>query len=214
MDFKRWIDALLGSGCAACGARLEVGLSRPLCAVCGPTALSGPGLCVIALGGASVPLGASWAYGGAVAEAITSMKFRRQPPRIDWLVAELARLCGALDLPEGAALVAVPPQRARLIERGFHLPDLAVALLARQTGMAQLWALTRTDAHLPRAVCPDSRPRFQARQRGGGRSVVLVDDVVTTGTTLGAAHAVLCAAGFVVGGALCLADAGVATRGQ
>ena len=108
---------------------------------------------------------------------------------------------GALDL---GRLVPVPLHPRRLRKRGFNQAELLAAAVSRRTGLA-------VDACLERAgpsatqVGRDRSERLVAPAgtvgiRAGAvlpRNAILVDDVGTTGGTLGA-----CAAALLGGGAL------------
>ncbi|MFQ5768350.1 MAG: ComF family protein [Acidobacteriota bacterium] len=106
------------------------------------------------------------------------------------LLAAAARasgICRDIDL-----LAAVPSHGRRVRQRGFDAPHLLARGLARRLrlpGPARL--LIRTDRQQPRsrskqAFCPDGRFRLRRRaaQRIPGKTVLLLDDIFTTGTTL------------------------------
>jgi ComF family protein len=113
----------------------------------------------------------------------------------DDLARPLGRLLAASvpDLPAGALAAAVPLHPRRLRERGYN----QALLLARAAGVrwgvpAVTGLLVRTTATRPQARLPDTRRRDNV---GGAfavpepapvrnRSFILVDDVVTTGSTL------------------------------
>ena len=114
----------------------------------------------------------------------------------------LAAPLGGLLIPQGLALaprfnriIPVPPSSRRLVERGFdHTAHLA-APLARALGLGppprfqpKLLARTR---HTPEQAGLDqpSRSRnlfgaFVAQPSVAGHSILLIDDVMTTGSTL------------------------------
>ena len=196
-------------------------LAPPRCAACddgvGRLAVFCPA-CAATVEPASLPPRdglCAFAYGGAVAQAITRMKYEARPdlarPLGDLLWRALAPHAGAL---RGALVVPVPLHASRLAERGFNQSALVARRLARGLGapflpraLARLrdtprQALLDREARL-RNVARSFRLRDPARVRG--RHVLLVDDVRTTGATLEA-----CARALREGGAARVTPAVVA----
>lgn len=121
--------------------------------------------------------------------------------------AETAARMMARHLPDGADLLApVPLHRWRIWARGFNQAALIAQGLARVSGVkAELDLLRRVKATPPlRGMGPRGRAKTVAgafalapgaRERVKGRSVVLVDDVYTSGATTDACVRVLKRAG-------------------
>jgi ComF family protein len=95
-------------------------------------------------------------------------------------------------LAEGCVLVPVPLHPRRLRARGFNQSELLARELARRAGRPLVCgALVRRADTPPQTGLPAARRRanlrdaFAVRRRGAvaGRTVVLVDDVLTTGST-------------------------------
>lgn len=187
--FAGLASAVLPPSCAACGA-----LGRePFCVLCSDALEPAP---PFAIEGADVSV-AVWLYGGPVASAIHHLKYHARP--------ELGRSLGlALRAPIDAlgavdAIVPVPLSRRRLVERGYNQARELVRPLRRPT----LARALRRDDHAREQVGLDRAARLENLARAftpgsddvRGLSVLLVDDVVTTGATAAAATAALRAAG-------------------
>jgi ComF family protein len=107
-------------------------------------------------------------------------------------------------LTAGADLVPVPLHPRRRRERGFNQAELLALALARGTGLEVSPGLLvrRRDTSSQAGLSAASRRRnvtgaFAARHRPRlvGRTLVLVDDVITTGATAAACARVLKQAG-------------------
>lgn len=120
-----------------------------------------------------------------------------------WRVtAQLARaMTGLGPLAEGIILVPVPLAPKRLAMRGYNQAERLAAALGALTGhpVADAALARRRETPTQTALTPEERRVNVAGAFAGegiaGRSVVLVDDVLTTGATLGACAEALMAAG-------------------
>jgi ComF family protein len=137
------------------------------------------------------------AYEGTLREIVHALKYDGRPT-IARHLARRMRSAGAEVLSGADLVVPVPLHRSRQRTRGFN----QARRLARHLGVPMLEALVRTRKTASQADLPASRRQTNVRgafawRRGDleGLTVVLVDDVCTTGATLQACAAVLMAAG-------------------
>jgi ComF family protein len=118
----------------------------------------------------------------------------------------LAR-AGAELLADAELITPVPLHRWRLLKRGYNQSAILARALARQTGLAfvpdllQRQRATRSQqglsgqARLENVTAGAFRVHPWHRGRVDGRRVVLIDDVLTTGASVGACARVLRRAG-------------------
>ena len=188
--------------CAPCRARIRR-LEEPLCQRCGVELASPRRECGCRARLKSLTrLRSAVAYEGPVEAAVHRFKYE------GWrkLAAPLAQLLAERLAVEGVAarwIVAVPLHPDRMRQRGFNQAELLAAQLrARMALNAPDGGLIRTRATPPQ-VGRDRLRRFEnvkdAFAWGGsplrGESILLIDDVATTGATLDACANVLRRAG-------------------
>jgi ComF family protein len=217
--------------CARCWERLER-IAPPVCGVCGLPLGTGfgerPAVLAAAVHDPLPRCGACRAqppayryaraparYEGAVRDALHALKFdgRRSMARpLGALLAESEDL--GVPRPAIDLLVPVPLHRARRAERGFNQAEL----LARELGRA--WSvpvaadvLARARATRPQTELGGTERRRNVRgafalarpERVAGRHVLLIDDVLTTGTTVAECARAVRAAGASAVGVLTVA---------
>ena len=171
------IEFLGDSGCSTCGLPLEA-TEAELCGVCiaKPPRIART-RSAVAYGELSRSIAIRLKYGRKVALARTMARFMAPLVRRD---------------EEGAILVPVPLHRSRLWNRGFNQSALVASELCRATGLPSqprlLRRVRRTPALKGMSVSQRRRTvsgafRVDPAVDLEGRTVVLVDDVLTTGST-------------------------------
>ena len=233
--WRPWITAALDLVfpplCPVCREMLGAGRRDPLCGACwkGMDRI-GPPWCRCC----GIPLGieglcgwcrerrprfayarAAARYGGLVRDAIHAFKFGGRRGLAEPLGDLLAGL-GLSALPGAApdSLVPVPLHHRRERERGYNQALLVARRLERAWGVPVVTdALVRLTATAPQthldapARRRNVRKAFAVRRPEAiaGRHVVLVDDVLTTGATVGECARVLTRAGASIVGVLTIA---------
>lgn len=187
---RAFLDAFLPASCVGCDAGVDAGF---FCRPCADT--------LVDAGPADVV--AAYAYGGAIAAAVRRAKLSSDGAAVAALRALAAsspRLVDAARAVDGVAYVPAHPLRRAL--RGYDLPALLASSIAAAAQRPVVDALRagRFDARMARGADRAARAglvagRFLVAGEIRGRSLLLVDDVTTTGATLGEAAQALEAAG-------------------
>lgn len=220
---RRVVDFALPPRCPGCGLIVQeehsfclecwsqlVFLGEPCCARCGlPFEHDG--------GGSDAECGAclaepprfdsaraAVAYGEIPRKVALKLKYGGRPGVAETMARLMAR--HLQDGGGGALLAPVPLHRWRIWKRGYNQAALIASALSRRSGAPlalDLLERTRATPYLrgmgPRERAATVRGAFRvpARRREalGGRDVILVDDVFTSGATAGACASVLKRAG-------------------
>jgi ComF family protein len=202
-----WIAGIVAPlRCAACDA-----LGSSLCESCSAACSNHGPVTRAAKSGApfTVALGP---FGGALARAVRHIKFGGR--------RDVARTLGGLlagYIAFGAdVIVPIPLHPARLRERGFNQAALVADAVAATLGIPiETEAIQRINATAPQSRLPLAARRANVRGAFGagprasevfGRRVLVIDDVVTTGSTLTSCADSLyaCGAEEVIGAALAI----------
>ena len=155
----------------------------------------------------SDPLPVAWTeawghYRGALERVLHAFKFQRH----DWFAEPFADALHDLVLARGPAafdaVVPVPMSRAKIRRRGYNQAELLSRALARRLGLRCDTTLLskrlerRTQSKLTKTErAANVRGAFTASARSASKSILLVDDVCTTGETLRACAAALLGSG-------------------
>lgn len=133
-------------------------------------------------------------YRGALRKLVHFFKFQGMTPLARPLGAWMARAAVAEEMAGCDAVMALPLDPARLRSRGYNQAELLAREVARRLGRPLLrGACRRVRATAPQAGL--TRAQRQENVRGAfaaeeklvaGRTLLLVDDVMTTGATLNA----------------------------
>jgi len=141
-------------------------------------------------------------YRDALERVLHAFKFQRH----DWFAEPFADALRDLVVARGEstfdAVVPVPMSRAKLRRRGYNQAELLARALARRLRLRCDMSLLakrldrRPQSTLARAErAANVRGAFKASERSKSKSILLVDDVCTTGETLRACAAALLRAG-------------------
>ena len=151
-------------------------------------------------------LGAAVPYAGAVAALVRAMKFGRSKNAAGPLVGFMKEYVASLGVAwDGALVMPIPLSKKRFRERGFNQAELLARALAGHLGLKiDLEAFIRHRHTRPQTEMKSAEERstnlhgcFSVTDPAlvRGRTIVLVDDVTTTGATLLEAARTLRAAG-------------------
>lgn len=187
--FGDLLDTLLPARCPGCGRR-----GAPICDRCARTLKPAPH--------APPPSPVAWwtacfAYDGVARELVARAKYRNERRFLVLVAGELAQACAATPFP--IDLVTWAPASARRVRaQGVDHGELLARAVARLIGVRAASGLQRDPG--PPQTGLDARarhlgPGLRAARNFDALSLLVIDDVATTGGTLAAAARALHGAG-------------------
>jgi predicted amidophosphoribosyltransferase len=183
------LAVVLPGRCPGCGARAE-----PVCDACAATMRAAPP--ARALPGIAWSC-AALAYEGVARELVARVKYRNERVAVRWLARHVVQACAGS--PTAFDVITwVPASTERRATRGVDHGELLAVAVARELHLP-VTALLRRSSGPPQTGRPAATRRTGPALRGTrtvtGLTVLIVDDVVTTGGTLVAAARALHACG-------------------
>lgn len=215
-DEPRRIDA--GQAlCPACASALDsLRIGEAACGLClSPKRVDAP--CRYCMGGGMAGISRAFSpyvYRDVARKLIVILKFGPVALAAQPLALEMALQVSGLRFD---GLVPVPLHASRLRERGMNQSALLAQLVAEQTGMPVLDALKKTRKIARQSTlsaelrAENIKNSMATKAEVKGLSLLLIDDVRTTGATAREAAKVLRAAGAA---SVCLLSAAVAWHGN
>jgi ComF family protein len=220
LDIAGLLDLVLPRACVSCAAPMGEGivcgvcwsrmpaLRSPQCERCGHPRGEGPcTYCPLLPPYVRAVRSAFWVPHPVASAAVHALKYDGWSATAEGMAARMSRLPWPRDvIDERAAVVPVPLSSTRLRERGYNQAGLLARPLAQRWGLPVLEdAIERTRHTVTQTKLTPSerstnvhgafRVTDGALARISGAHIMLVDDVLTTGSTLNAAAGALFDAG-------------------
>lgn len=201
------LEILFPVECVNCGF-----LGRPVCKDCFGQFQFEPH--VREIGGLKVCASMYYEENSILEKLILPFKYNHQKEIFRFFVTNMINTMNLLYYPERLILVPVPLHKKRELERGYNQSEVLAKNIARKSGVKMFKVLERVKNTSQQAKSA-SKVERQKNMAGAFKVVgkfpkdshlVLVDDIVTSGSTLMACRLALLEAGYLKVSALTLAD--------
>ena len=195
--FKSALDLAYCRSCALCGT---FGSDNPCVQCQGEMDLSDPSI-EVHFDSPLAFTGSVYRYTGRPGQAVRLLKYARRTSLADFMSRSIREAIETAGI-ESDLVVPVPIHWTRLMARGFNQAELISGLLPFQPHVLRRTRATQSQAGLNSSErLKNLTGAFQVLESVKGRSVLLIDDVVTSGQTFGECAKVLREAGATeVGG--------------
>jgi len=208
-SIQSWSD---GVACAKCWEDPEITellMSRRICMKCGAPATR-PSIAADCALCEDLPVRSARACGAYRGAIEASVLFLKSYPYIHSRLYDLMRsaFLGSQAALASDLIVPVPLHRSRLKERGFNQADVVARELGRISGLAvEYRCLERTKQTRRHRIGMDAKERAKSvrgafrvphPEMAAGHSVLLCDDVMTSGSTVGEVASCLVRSGATV----------------
>lgn len=217
---KSFLNLFLKSNCPLCGRPAD----RELCPSCDRSLLrcqfTNPGQ----FWKGQLPVFVWGRYGGILKQAIAALKYENQPQLARplgtwlaqaWIKSPHCQVKPAVRLRSPQVVVPIPLHADKLKQRGFNQAELLAESFCQYTGLPlcrqglervrateALFGLSRTERQ---QILADALSVGKSLTQKRPKQVLLLDDIYTTGTTVGEAARVLGRQGISVYGVVAIA---------
>ncbi len=203
--------------CLVCGY-----LDEPLCLQCRSVLPFEPHVRVLE-DGMKVATGCFYEPDSILAQLVHGLKYKHQADVYRYFAPTLRRSLELFCEPSEVVLVPVPLHKSRLLERGYNQAELLAKTMGRYFGCPVLDCLERVKdtGHQAQLEKNERHENMKSvfrmkesfeNQLDKSSQILLVDDIVTTGSTLQACRDALKAGGATSIAALTLADRALQTH--
>lgn len=192
-------SAFFPQRCPYCGETVNVG--KPACPEClaqfPETIREGH-----AIGG--YPYTAPFSYNGIFAEAVKRFKFNGHKEYAEKLALQITNAVSeSFDVEQIDYITCVPMHKKQLKERGYNQSELLAEWVSKQLNIPYETLLIKHKENLPQHSLTSSQKRDNVKgvykavntDKIKGNNILIIDDILTTGHTLGECCRILSKAG-------------------